>query len=139
MSVKGGIMFKLSGKSFVSLIAGVAFLICLLTMPAAAQDLEKTYAPILGDYEFDMGESGMGVMTVKFYVENDALWAWPQDMGDPGEMIPVEDEEFVFTIDEGSEGGWRLEFLKDESGKYTKCHAVNETMGTDITGEKIIE
>ena len=122
-----------------SLFVGTVFLLSLLTFSAAAQDLEKKYAPIVGDYEFDMSESGMGIMTVQIYVENDALWALPQDMGDPGEMIPKEGEEFVFTIDAGDEGSWTLEFLKDESGKYTKCHAVNEVMGTDITGEKIIK
>lgn len=132
-------MFKLSRNTFVSMIVGGAFLISILALPAAAQDLEKKYAPIVGDYEFDMSEAGMGMMTVQIYVDSGALWAWPQDMGDPGEMVPVEGEEFVFTIDAGADGGWRLEFLKDESGKYTKCHAVNEMMGTDITGEKIIE
>jgi hypothetical protein len=76
---------------------------------------------------------------VQIYVENNALWAWPQDMGDPGEMIPKEGEDFVFTIDSGDGSEWVLKFLKDESGKYTKCHAVNEVMGTDITGEKIVK
>ena len=132
-------MIKLSKNSIVSVAVGIVFLICLLSFPAAAQDLEKKYAPIVGDYEFDMSDSGMGVMTVQIYVENDVLWAWPQDMGDPGELIPKEGEEFVFTIDDGDEGAWTLEFLKDESGKYTKCRAVNEIMGMDITGEKIIE
>jgi hypothetical protein len=132
-------MIKLPKNSIVSVIAGVVFLIGMLTMSATAQDLEKKYTPIVGDYEFDMTESGMGVLTVQIYVENDAIWAWPQDMGDPGEMVPVEGENFVFTIDAGDGSAWRLEFLKDDSGKYTKCHAVNEVMGTDITGEKIIE
>jgi hypothetical protein len=132
-------VIKISKNSIVSLFVGTVFLLSLLTFSAAAQDLEKKYAPIVGDYEFDMSESGMGIMTVQIYVENDALWAWPQDMGEPGEMIPKEGEEFVFTIDAGDGSTWVLEFLKDESGKYTKCHAVNEVIGTDITGEKIIK
>jgi len=130
---------KLSKNSIVTLFAGMAFLMSLMTLPTAAQDLEKKYAPILGDYVFDMSEAGMGVATVKVYVEDGALWAWPQEEGEPGEMVPVEGEDFVFTIDDDEEGIWRLEFLKDESGKVTKCHAVNETMGLDINGEKIIE
>ena len=136
-SVKGGTMTKLSKNVVLSLFVGMVFLLSLMAIPAAAQDLEKKYAPILGDYEFDMSESGMGVMTVQFYIENDAIWAWPQDAGDPGEMIPEEGEEFVFTIDNGDGTYWKLEFLKDESGKYTKCHAVNEAQGIDISGEKI--
>ena len=136
--MKGDIMIKLHKKSILSAIAGVVFLIGMLTMPAAAQDLEKKYAPIVGDYQFDMSESGMGVLTVQIYVENDVLWAWAQEMGDPGEMVPGEGEEFVFTIEDDM-SIWLLTFQKDENGKYTKCHAVNEVMETDIIGEKIIE
>lgn len=131
-------MFKMSRKSMVSLIAGAVFLMATLAIPASAQELEKKYAPILGDYEFEMGE-GMGVMTVQFYVENDALYAWPKDMGDPGLMTPVEGEEFVFTIEGDDGSSWRIEFIKDENGKYNTCHAVNEMMAVDITGKKIIE
>ena len=86
-------MIKLSKNSIVSVFAVTTFLLSLMTLPAAAQDLEKKYAPIVGDYEFDMSDAGMGVMTVQMYVENDVLWAWAQDMGDPGEMVPVEGEE----------------------------------------------
>ena len=129
-------MIKSTRNVAVSTFIGMAFLLTLMALPAAAQDLEKKYAPIVGDYEFDMSEAGMGVMTVQIYVENDALWAWPQDSGEPGEMIPVEGQEFVFTIDAG-DSEWKMEFLKDESGKYSKCHAVNEVLGMDITGEKV--
>lgn len=131
-------MIKLNRNAVVSAFVGMAFLLTLVVLPAAAQDLEKKYAPIVGDYEFDMSEAGMGVMTVQIYVENDALWAWPQGENEPGEMIPVEGQEFVFTIDAG-DSEWKLEFLKDESGKYTKCHAVNEVMGMDIKGEKVVK
>jgi hypothetical protein len=34
---------------------------------------------------------------------------------------------------------WVLTFQKDENGKYTKCHAVNEAQGIDMIGEKIIK
>lgn len=129
-------MIKLSKNVVVSAFVGMAFLLSLMALPAVAQDLEKKYAPIVGDYEFDMSDAGMGVMTVEIYVENNALWAWPQEMGDPGEMIPKEGEEFVFTI-EDEMSVWVLTFLKDESGKYTKCHAVNEAQGVDINGVKI--
>jgi hypothetical protein len=131
-------MIKLSKNVVVSVFAGMALLLSVMTLPALSQDLEKKYEPILGDYEFDMSEAGMGVMTVQFYVENGSLWAWPQDMGDPGEMIPREGEEFVFTIEDDM-SMWVLTFQKDENGKYTKCHAVNEAQGVDMMGEKIIE
>ena len=127
-------------KSQVSLfLTGAIFLFCSFSLLAGAQDLEKKYAPILGDYEFDMTDFGWGVVTAKMYVENDALWSWPDNSDSPGEMIPVEGEEFVFTVDAGEQGVYKLEFMKDESGEYTKCHVTNETLGIDIIGEKIKE
>jgi hypothetical protein len=132
-------MVKLSKNQVLALGAGMALLLALMVSPAAAQDLEKKYEPIVGNYEFDMSESGMGVMTLQIYVENDSIWAWPQEMGDPGEMIPEEGKDFVFTIDPGDGSVWMVEFLKDESGKYTKCHTTNEVMGVDMTGVKIEE
>ena len=132
-------MFASSRKYCVSLIAGAAFLFSMLALPATAQELEKKYAPILGDYEFDLTEAGMGIVTIQFYIEDNAIWAWPQDVGEPAEMIPVEGEQFVFAI-EGADGqSWKVEFQKDDNGKYTKCHTINEAMGLDVVGEKIIE
>ncbi len=122
---------------FFLLLVGTVFLICSVSAALGAQELEKKYAPILGDYEFDMADFGWGTVVVKVYVENDALWSWPDNSDSPGEMIPVEGEEFVFTVDAGEQGVYKLEFLKDESGEYTKFHVTNETLGMDITGEKI--
>jgi hypothetical protein len=131
-------MRKVFRSPFFHFLTGMIFLICSMSVLLGAQDLEKEYAPILGDYEFDMTDFGWGMVTVKVYVENDALWSWPDNSDSPGEMIPVEGEGFVFTIDAGEQGIYKLEFLKDESGEYSKCHATNETLDIDITGEKII-
>jgi hypothetical protein len=122
---------------FFLFLVGTVFLICSVSAAFDAQELEKKYAPILGDYEFDMADFGWGTVVVKVYVENDALWSWPDNSDSPGQMIPVEGEEFVFTVDAGEQGVYKLEFLKDESGEYTKFHVTNETLGMDITGEKI--
>ena len=132
-------MRKVFKNPFLNFLTGIVFLICSLSVAAGAQDLEEKYAPILGDYEFDMTDFGWGIVTAKMYVENDALWSWPDNSDEPGEMIPVEGEEFVFTIDAGEQGLYKLEFMKDDSGEYTKCHVANETLGIDATGEKIKE
>ena len=58
------------------------------------QDLEKKYADIIGDYEFDMTDMGMGVVTVSFYVEGDAFWAWPSTASSAAKLEPVEGKEF---------------------------------------------
>ena len=114
--------------------------ICLIGLSIYAaqtdEELEKKYAPILGNYEFDMSEMGMGVMTVSIYVESGSLWALPEEQGEAGEMLPVEGKVFEFTI-EDSDGTFVLTFKKDENGEYTQLHAVNEMMGMDMVGIKI--
>jgi hypothetical protein len=132
-------MINFSKNSLIRVFALMIFMVFLLSLNATAQELEKKYAPILGDYEFDLTDLGMGVVTVKFYVENDELWAWPDNADEPGLMVPVEDEEFMFTVDAGDQGVYELEFMKDESGEYTKCRVKNEAIAMDVIGEKIKE
>ena len=101
------------------------------------EDLEKKYAPILGDYSFDMTAHGFGVLTVTFYVEGGKLLVITEVSSDPGQMVPVEGKGFMFTVEDPDEGTYSIEFLKDDTGKYTKCHLTNELMEMDVTGEKI--
>jgi hypothetical protein len=101
------------------------------------EDLEKRYAPILGDYSFDMTDHGFGVLKVTFYVENEKLLVITEVSSDPGRMEPVEGKEFEFTVEDPEEGTYSIKFLKDDTDKYTKCHLKNELMGMDVTGEKI--
>ncbi len=100
-------------------------------------DLAKKYATIVGDYEFDMTDAGMGVMNVNFYVEDGALWTLSESTMEAIKMEPVEGKEFEFTINDPDEGTYEIKFAKDESGKYTKCHVKNETMGFDSVGTKL--
>ncbi len=113
------------------------FLLCSISYSLQDEELKKKYAPILGDYEFDMSDMGMGVLSVEFYVESGSVWAMADTSSEPGEMVPVEGEEFEFTIEDPDEGTWTLKFLKDDKGEYTKCQVKNETMGLDVIGEKI--
>jgi hypothetical protein len=101
------------------------------------EELQETYAPILGEYSFDMTSHGYGVLKVTIYVENDKLLAITEVSSTPGQMVPVEDKKFEFTIEDPDEGLYSIKFLKDDSGKYNKCHIYNELMGMDITGERI--
>jgi len=69
----------------------------------------------------------------------DELWAWPDNAEEPGLVVPVEGEEFMFTVDTGDQGVYELEFMRDESSEYTKCHVNNEALAMDVIGEKIKE
>lgn len=133
-------MQRVAKKINVSFIGVLAFALFWIVGSASAhqgEDLEKKYAPILGDYSFDMTDHGFGVLNVTFYVENEMLLVITEVSSDPGRMEPVEGKVFEFTVEDPEEGTYSIKFLKDDTGKYTKCHLTNELMGMDVTGEKV--
>ncbi|UCC40522.1 MAG: hypothetical protein JSV96_03495 [Candidatus Aminicenantes bacterium] len=113
------------------------FLFCSISYSLQEEQLKKKYAPILGEYEFDMSDMGIGMVNVEFYVEGGSVWAMADTSSEPGEMVPVEGKEFEFTIEDPDEGTYVIKFLKDDKGEYTKCHIQNEMMGMDVIGKKI--
>ncbi len=135
-------MLKLSQLKRVSPLLCLAIMLLVMNPMVSAQkkeqDLAKKYAVIVGDYEFDVTETGMGgIMTVNFYFEDGTLWGLPETSAEPAKMEPVEGKEFEFTIEDPEEGTYEIKFVKDESGKYTKCHVKNETVGFDLVGTKL--
>ena len=133
-------MFKPVGLKMMCFGACLVFVL-LVVNPGISQektqDLEKKYAGIIGDYEFDLTDSGMGMITVSFYVEGDALLAWPSSASSPSKLEPVEGKEFEFIVEDPEEGVYEVRFLKDENGQYTKCHTKNDMVGMDVIGKKI--
>ena len=127
---------KTNIKFLVTLIF-ILFWIVVSVSASTDEDLEKKYAPILGDYSFDMSSQGYGVLKVTFYVENEKLLAITEVSSTPGQMEPVEGEDFEFAIEDPEEGTYSIKFLKDDTGKYTKCHIFNDSMGMDVIGEKV--
>jgi hypothetical protein len=97
------------------------------------EELEKKYAPILGEYEFVFGGEAS---IIRFYIEGNKLWADSGD-GRPATLEPLEDEEFSFTAEDPISGLFEIKFVKDDQGEYTICHLVNASMGLDIEGTKI--
>lgn len=135
-------MLKLSQLKRVSPLLCLAMMLLVMNPVVSAQekgqDLAKKYAVIVGDYEFDMTDAGMGVMTVSFYIEDGALWSLLESSTEAAKMEPVEGKEFEFTVDDPNDGStYEIKFVKDESGKYTECHVRNEAMGFDLIGTKI--
>lgn len=95
------------------------------------EDLEKKYAPIIGTYEFYVEAQ---VMNIKFWVEEEKLWGAPEGET-PGELEPMEGEEFKFEITTDDGQYYILDFVKDESGKYNKC--IVQAMGMEMEGTRI--
>lgn len=120
-------------------LAALCSMLCAPALMAGPQeqDAKKKYAELVGDYEFDLADLGMGIVIINVYVEGDSLWVWPETSSEPAEMTPVEGETFKFYIEDDEEGRYDVIFLKDEEGKYTKCRVVNENMGLDSTGSKV--
>jgi len=129
-----------NSKNSLLLVSSLFLIVGLFLVNTAAiaqeksdDELKKEYTPILGEYAF---ESGGGTFTLKFYIENKALWADSGD-GRPAAMKPVDDEMFAFTAEDPISGLFEIKFLKDDQGEYTRCHVVNQGMGMEIEGTKI--
>jgi hypothetical protein len=93
-------------------------------------DIDKIYAEIAGDYEF---EAPGGVSTITFFVKDGALMA--RDRNDEVFPVkPVKGKELAFEFT--SEDGQRFEmaFSKDGNGKITRC--LLAMMGMELKGTK---
>ncbi len=124
---------------FILSALAVMMLVCAPPLSAGKQegDAKNKYAVLVGDYEFDLSDLGMGTIMLNVYVEGESLWAWPDSSSEPSELMVVEGKVFTFYIDDANDGRYDVVFLKDESGKYTRCHVKNEGMGLDSTGTRI--
>jgi len=102
-----------------------------------SQNPEKTYSGVLGDFEFDLSDMGMGILIITFYAEDGALWAREETATEASELTPLGGKEYEFTIKDRDEGLYELKFLKDEIGLYTKCHVKNDSLGINVIGNKL--
>ena len=125
-------------RLFTLLIFGLLLLMVVSAPGARAQeDGGKKYASILGDYEFDMSSVGLGVMVITFYMEEGELLVVTETSSEPGKLEPIQVKELAFTVEDPDEGTYTITFLKDETGKYTKCRIENENLNLDVKGKKI--
>jgi len=97
-------------------------------------DVVNLYAEIAGDYEFDIPDEGK--LTFNIYVEDGNLWGLSPTSNSPKELDPVKEKELVFEIFSQEQGIWTLTFMRDETGKITKCNMTNKDMEMDLTGKK---
>ncbi len=98
--------------------------------------LEKKYAPILSDYEFDLTDMGGDVQILNFHITDGELWVDSGD-GDPAICEPVEGAEFEFKAVSSDGQEFEIRFEKDDEGQYALCHINIVTMGMEISGTKI--
>jgi hypothetical protein len=122
-------------------IAACLLLVLLLTGPLTAQDksddaLKKKYAPILGEYEFDLSNLGGDVQVLTFQITDGALWVDSGD-GDPAVCEPVEGAEFEFTAESSDGQALEVRFGKDDAGNISTCSINIVAMSIEIEGIKI--
>lgn len=128
-------MNKAKMRHLLFVVMVVALIVSVGGLSVWAQDsdeaLQKKYAPILGDYEFDMEGQ---FMLVSFWVESGALWGGPEGQ-EAAELSPVEGKELEFEINTPDGQYMEVEFIKDEAGKIVKCAVL--AMGMEMEGIKI--
>ncbi|MEE8376774.1 MAG: hypothetical protein V3R45_00255 [Candidatus Aminicenantaceae bacterium] len=116
----------------------VMFMVSSISFALGNQDeeLQKKYAAILGEYEFDLSEFGGEPIVVEFRVDSGSLWADSGD-GQPTTLEPIGDEPYEFTADDPESGALEIKFVKDDEGKYTICTIALLDQGAEISGNKI--
>jgi hypothetical protein len=124
------------GRTFTCL-ALILSVLCSYSFAIGLQevDLEKKYADILGKWELDLSDAGMGDVPFECYIENGAIWIAPP-YDPPFKLDFIEGEEWKFEYD-GGDSIWIFEFMKDDNSKYHQCKAINEAQGINTTGKKI--
>ncbi len=133
-------MKNFANNRVLSVFAGL-LLVFLITAPLVAQEksddaLTKKYAPILGEYEFDLSDMGGDVQLLTFHITDGALWVDSGD-GDPAVCEPIEGAEFEFTAESSDGQTFEIQFGKDEEGKVSTCNINIVAMGIEIEGIKI--
>jgi len=98
--------------------------------------LKKKYAPILGEYEFDLTSMGGNVQILNYYIQDGKLWADSGD-GDPAVMEPMNEEGFAFTAVSTQGQTFEIRFNKDDQGEYSLCKILIVEMGMEVEGTKI--
>ena len=99
----------------------------------ASEILAKKVEKFIGKYALVLkGETTI----LDFSVREGAFWV---DSGDGRPVIiePVQEAPDKFACDDIKNGHFQFEFLKDETGAYTKCHIVAADLGLDAVAEKI--
>ncbi len=97
--------------------------------------LKKKYAPIIGQYEFDVTAMGGGTFWLNYYVKDGDLWVDSGD-GRPAIMQPTEGQTFVFKAEDPEAGTFKISFEKDESGAYTTNRVFMDMQGIEVVGRK---
>ncbi|MBN2244249.1 MAG: hypothetical protein JW755_00235 [Candidatus Aminicenantes bacterium] len=124
--------------SVIAAVLLLMFFVAASTTPAQEKsdaELKKKYAPILGEYEFDLTSMG-DIQILNYYIQEGELWA---DFGD-GEsavMEPMEEEGFAFEAISSDGQTFEIRFSKDEQGGYSTCKILIVDMGLEVEGTKI--
>ena len=102
---------------------------------AKSVDMNKIYAEIAGDYDFDAQGQ---LMTITFFVREGKLFGAPQGEQEE-ELLPVKgDNPLKFEVTVASNGQfYELEFGRDEKGQIDKCAI--KTQGMELVGKKKIK
>jgi len=125
-------MVKNAQKSVMTLIC-FALVLFGLNVTTFAQEKEKLYEEISGDYEYEYEGQ---YLVISYWLEDGILYATQEGNPDPpSELSPVEGNDLEFET-AGSDGNlYVIGFSRDEDGKITKSTLA--TMDIEIEGVKI--
>ena len=127
-------------RFFLIQLVGILFVLSLLQAGPFQQDrsddITKKYPEIEGVYELQLGQM---TIVVQVYFKDGALRHVATGNTESTKWNPVEGSELRFTSGNPEQGMYRLEFLKDEQGRYTRFRIINEAAKIDAIAIKKAE
>jgi putative CocE/NonD family hydrolase len=113
----------------------VLFLLRVHAVPqTTTEDFAKKYPGIEGIYEMQV--PGVGTQTLQVYFKDGMLRTVEAGDASSTKFEPAGGPGLRFAKISSDKGTFRLEFLKDDQGRYTRLRVVNETIKLDVTGAK---
>jgi glutamine amidotransferase-like uncharacterized protein len=98
---------------------------------------ETQLAELCGDYEFDLTDSGLGVVVIRFSAKDGSLWFQTESSAEPRRLETKVGSGNAFTTRDPVEGLYEIEFLPGQSGGFALARFKNDTLGVDVTGNRL--
>jgi hypothetical protein len=90
---------------------------------------ETQLAELCGDYEFDLTDSGLGVVIIRFSAKDGSLWFQTESSAQPRRLETKVGSSNAFTTRDPVEGLYEIEFLPGQSGGFALARFKNDTLG----------
>jgi CubicO group peptidase (beta-lactamase class C family) len=111
--------------------------ICLTQIPYASGDKEEASQALIGSYEIDQRNLGIGVYLANVFEEDGNLKIFLETANAAFTLEPVDKKRHKYKIPTRSQGDLPVRFTLDETGVAQKLDVMGGSPGLDFTGTRV--